>query len=518
MDCDGAGYLEVARHLAAGRGFVTDAHRFLFLPVPGFPHADAHWSPLYPLLTALSFLVFGESFTAAKLVPLAFGIAVPPLVYLFANALTEDRRAALIAGLLVALHPTLVTWSLRIETEIATVALVVAVLTLALTVRGRAGALALGGVLGLAWLMKYQSSALVPPVLLALFLRMPSREAIRLSVLVLGAFAVTISLWLVRNAVAFNDFFYTDLRFNLLSYYSAFGGEPRYLSSLEKPPDALSWLASHPREVLAHARGSIHYLRLELAEARVVSPILLLLAAVGLVALARRWRQALPLVLYAAILGAVFAITVPQARYLWTLIPLALTAAGAGGAWLLERAGASSKAVRPARRAITVGLVALAIVAAAIIEVRDTIALARDRKAEWNPAAAFCPLEVEAARSWIDANVGPRTPVLATEVYHAAYEFRRPVIQVPFDDSTLYVVRGNFGAETMVISERELKRRLPHWETSPPEWAHRVATIPEDSVRARTGALWYEPVTDVYIYRLSRAADPMYPTGFGLRD
>jgi 4-amino-4-deoxy-L-arabinose transferase-like glycosyltransferase len=500
MDCDGAGYLELARAVARGQGFVTDAHRFLFLDPGRFPHPDAHWSPLYPLLTAGSFALFGESFTAAKLVPLAIGALVPALTWLFARAVTRDERAAVVAGALAVVHPALVTWSLRIETEILTVALVFTVLTLALTVERTRGALVLGAALGLAWLAKSQSVALVPPVATALFLRVPPRRAVALFAAALAAGAVVIAPWLVRNALAFGRPFASDLGANLLSYYAEFGGEPRFLSSLAPPPDALSYLGAHPASAIAHLKGSLRWLASEAAAARFLSPLALVLAAIGLAATARaRVRAWAPLALYAAILVAAFALTIPQARYLLSLVPIALVAAGAGASWLFARRESPGAGVRgsagPALAVVTV-------LGALVVGGFETSALVRAEGEDWTPWAAFCGLETEAAARWLGANRPPREPVLAAEVYHAAYVTRRPSIQIPFDDSTLAVVSARFGARTMFVSERELARRLPGWLEAPPPWAHEVARLSPEQITAGSDAPAYDRVTPVRIYRL----------------
>ena len=504
MDCDGAGYLEVARHLARGTGWVTNAYRFLFLPPASFPQPDAHWSPLYPLLSAISFRLFGDTYTAAKLVPFCFGVTVPPLVYLLARAVTGRTEAGWIAGLLAVAHPTLVTWSLRIETEIGTVALVLAVLAASYAVRDRLGAAGLGVLVGLAYLMKYQSAFLWLPVLLVLLFRPDLRNRLPIVGLAGLTFGLTLLPWLVRNTLVFGDPFYGYLRYNGLSYYPEFGGEPRFLTSLTPPPDTFAYLSRHVPSAVAHFRASLKSLLFALWRDHSGSRLLLPLALVGAAALARRWRLWVPLAAYGLCLLAAFSLSVPQPRYLLSLVPLWLLAAGAGAAWLLEAARSRG----PLRRAVFGGAVALLVLVASADEARQTAALARDRTSEWNPAAAFCGLEYEAGLPWVRAHLAPAEPVFASEVYHAALLFERPAIQVPFDDSTLVRLRDRYLARTMVISLRELRRRLPRWEAAPPPWAKLVERIPPEEIRAQGHASWYGPVTELRIYRLDAGGEP----------
>jgi hypothetical protein len=183
---------------------------------------------------------------------------------------------------------------------------------------------------------------------------------------------------------------------------------------------------------------------------------------------------------------------------------MVLVAAGAGASWLFARrdtAGASRRG-GGAGPALAVETVAAALVAG----VFDTLETVRARSEEWTPRAAFCGLETEAAARWLDANLAPRDPVLASEVYHAAYVARRPAIQIPFDDSTLAVVSARFGATTMFVSERELARRLPAWLEAPPPWAREVARLSAAEITAGSEAPAYRAVTPVRIYRLDPPA------------
>src|SRR6266508_5811295 len=94
LDRAACAYLDVAHHIASGAGFATNIYKYLFVPPAYLPQPDAHWSPLLPLLTAAAFRLGGESSLTAHVVPLLFGIAVPPLVYALGLVLAGSRRIA----------------------------------------------------------------------------------------------------------------------------------------------------------------------------------------------------------------------------------------------------------------------------------------------------------------------------------------------------------------------------------------------------------------------------------------
>src|SRR5262249_13872822 len=123
-DCDAAAYLELARHIRAGHGFVTNSLYHLWVRPAAFPHPESLWNPLQPYATAAVNALVPDLWTAAKLVTLGFGLSVPVLALLAAERFTGRRATACIAGVLVALDPTLVTWSARPLTEMGTIALV----------------------------------------------------------------------------------------------------------------------------------------------------------------------------------------------------------------------------------------------------------------------------------------------------------------------------------------------------------------------------------------------------------
>ncbi|MDH3198551.1 MAG: glycosyltransferase family 39 protein, partial [Candidatus Krumholzibacteria bacterium] len=246
MGRDTAGYLNVAQNIAGGLGWVNHSVRFLFLLPEAIPHPDSYWSPLFPLTVAGVFKVLGPGFGAARVVPFAFGLLVPILVYRLARDTAQSWRAGLAAGVIAAFHPTLVMWSLRVQPEIVSIFFVTLTLWLLVAEGVPRKPLLLGASLGLSYLCKYQNLVLWAPVLLFYACHRPRRETLREVAWAVAVFAVVALPWWIRNAIVFGDPFHTAVRHMMLSYYPELGGEGRMSAALEPPPAAIPYLLSHP--------------------------------------------------------------------------------------------------------------------------------------------------------------------------------------------------------------------------------------------------------------------------------
>src|SRR6185503_19432359 len=81
-DCDAVAYMEVARHLRAGHGFVTNSLYHLWVTPAAFPRPESLWNPLQPYAIAALGAVVPDLWLAGKLVALGFGLSVPALTLL----------------------------------------------------------------------------------------------------------------------------------------------------------------------------------------------------------------------------------------------------------------------------------------------------------------------------------------------------------------------------------------------------------------------------------------------------
>lgn len=151
---DGVYYATLAHHLADGQ--VSDG-------------ISGYWSPLYPALVALASLVVSNLETAGRLVSVFAGGAVVVPTFVLARQLF-DRRTALLAAGVVAVHPALLESSTWVMTEAVYTLLLMSAIAMGWTAL-RSGHwawfAATGAVFGLAYLTRPEAIGFAP--LFALF-------------------------------------------------------------------------------------------------------------------------------------------------------------------------------------------------------------------------------------------------------------------------------------------------------------------------------------------------------------
>lgn len=197
IEGDAEGYWKLAQKLANGDEYsVYDPPRFV-LRVPGFP-----------LLLAAGIKVFGERFLWIRLLLAGVGAATCGLVYWLAVELF-DRTTAIRAGLISAVFPTFIVFSVLLlsETFFATM-LLASLIALAKLVKTEPGttqshvlALASGLLIGLATLVR-PTWLLVGPgfVLIYVLVARDRRRAALNGLLLLAALPFALLPWTIRNA------------------------------------------------------------------------------------------------------------------------------------------------------------------------------------------------------------------------------------------------------------------------------------------------------------------------------
>jgi hypothetical protein len=165
--------------------------------------------PLYPAFVGGVIALFGEELRALTLVQHLLGVATTILAYA-AGHLLFGRAAGLVGGLLTALSaPLLVTEQyLMSETLFGTLLLGAIVAFLGAVRRPAAGWFALVGILvGLAALARPIAQLVAVLLALSLLVLLPrSRRSLLYGGLLLGAFALTVVPWMVRNQVVHGTF------------------------------------------------------------------------------------------------------------------------------------------------------------------------------------------------------------------------------------------------------------------------------------------------------------------------
>jgi hypothetical protein len=208
-------YVAVAGNLVEGRGLVTDALWSyatppLVLPRPAFEL----WQPLTSFIAAVPMAILGPSFGSAQLAAALLGSLLAPLTWLVArDAATRLRlsgaRANSVAvgsGIVAAILGPFVLAVAAPDSFIPfAVAAVVACYLMAKAISGRRGAIvALGVLLGLAYLMRLEAIYLGVTLFVVAVLTGPAIGRIVRMIATVAAVGALVALpWWIRNALVF---------------------------------------------------------------------------------------------------------------------------------------------------------------------------------------------------------------------------------------------------------------------------------------------------------------------------
>ncbi len=193
---DGHYYDVLASRLAAGHGYT-------WLWPDGAVTYAAHYPVGYPAMLAIAYRLFGGATAVAMLVNALLGAAAAWATYALVDRPGAPRWRPVAAGLLVALHPALLPYTVALMTEGVTAALLVVATAFASRAR-RDGARrwwALAGVtLGIATLVRPQSLAFALAIgLLAIAPEAGWRQRVSRGAAVLALALAVVAPWTIRN-------------------------------------------------------------------------------------------------------------------------------------------------------------------------------------------------------------------------------------------------------------------------------------------------------------------------------
>jgi hypothetical protein len=203
-------YFNLARNLAAGRGFVIDYIWQYHRPPEAVTHPEDYWMPLPAVWPAIGMTLLGNSLLAALIPSVILGSLLPALAYAIASVAHMERPVRLMAMASVVFLPELVLNSARTDTTISYVLFIgLATLCFYVGMRLRPPLLLLAGVFGGLGQLSRQDGALLAPamaVAVLIFWRVgrypiPWRWLIALP----AAWIVTLLPWLWRNYTLFGE-------------------------------------------------------------------------------------------------------------------------------------------------------------------------------------------------------------------------------------------------------------------------------------------------------------------------
>lgn len=341
IDTEGAEYARIAENFSAGRGYTG-------IETSG---AELIFPPLFPMLIAATSLVVGQAELAGRLVSLLLGTLLVLPVYFIAREL-HGRHVALVAGLLIALHPLLVGFAASVYCESTFMTLLMSGVFLSLrvfrapTVRTL---LLTGCVFGAAYLVRPEAAlyAVLAAGIVAVLqvARGHSvRVAVQRGVVLFAGFAVLAlpyvlwfhaqsGQWRLEGKSPLN--YATELRIEQgrEPYDASFGVGPDLsehgvwmkphavaLSQVKMPPGEIA------RYVIRRAKSVVPFLKNTLVDGGMLgSPLLFVLSAIGL--FAKPWSRPVALAnlfcfaILASAASALFFIFYLSPRFLITFVP-----------------------------------------------------------------------------------------------------------------------------------------------------------------------------------------------------
>lgn len=462
---DPAGYIQLARNIASGRGLVSDVLWSYWVSFPAVTHpSNEFWLPLASWLMAGSIRVLGDTLFAAQLPGILAGSLLVPLTYGIGRALwPAQRRWAVLAAALLVPNAALVYQS--VSADSSALYTLLAVLTLFLGAqaidRQRISWGLLAGLLcGLSYLTRSHGLLLPAAIGLIALIRLWRRPPLLIgfiAALACGFFALVVPWWLRNQAV-----FGSTQPIPLMTIAASRGYED-WFNYADQPTLAsiaqMGWNTFLGFRVDALLKGLGVILTMTFPFGLIGLPIALL----------RRETIFRVFLIYAPALYLGVCLVLPSAAVTGSFYHSA-------GLFVVWAALGSMYAVkyffeRPRTRMMAVAgyaLIAGLVVGQAVLA--------------WNSAVATSRIQgqqfAEIAR-WVHDNVPPGEPIITTQANTLNYTTGHPALTLPTiqDVSVLRQLADRYGVRYIVITERN--GLYPMALADPAARATLVATLPD---------------------------------------
>lgn len=451
--CDEGSYIELGQALARGEGFTTRVKIHFYGANDAIVHPEDNRQPLFPLLLAVVFAVFGTSYFAAQVVSYLFGLLTVLLTYLLGRSLFGPL-AGLLAALCVALDPQQQVYAVRPWTEpIFACCLLAALLVLQHGSPAHPGRAALlGALLAAAYLVRGNGLWLLPPFLLVAALAHRSDPLLhgRRAWIAFGvAWLGLLSPWFARQVLTFGDPFYTFVQhvFWLDRWEDAFAIWP-------EPPSLRTYLATHsPADALQRLLAGAGQEIMQMAPSGLARFLPTLLIGVGsLGARPRHLFVYLTLALHFAILAWV-APAFSVERF-WTPLWTVGFVLAAGGVLTMARLTASL--VEGRWRPVVAGGMMVALAALLLAPFGPP---RLDLPLRWSPPPGSDAML--AVAEWLARETPPDAVIMEyLDVHQLVWLYQRDTVFVPnAEANAIFATAERYGVDYFIISAPTLLQR-----------------------------------------------------------
>lgn len=335
---DAAFYVDIARNLLNGEGYISHSISRLSLSLGYVPYPVFDYPPLLPVLMSLSFRVFSVSFLSAILINVIMGILLPLLIFLFALEITKEKKIALLSGILMLFDYNLIGFmSFQAHREpLFTCSILLCLIFL---FRGRnlnPGKrfiyLALSGFfLGLTFLNRLETLILILPVIfLVLFWDSGLKKGLIQSAFVVLIVFLVVSPWLLRNYKLNGNPFGigskivgTEILTSNQSYDYAMRG-------VNPPELSLKYIKDNLATIIKYSVSKVYHVIFNTIFKLLGSIILFLFCLVGIWAMRKEKKIYWPIFLFIIMNYLFYPIFADDVRHFFQLIPFLLMFASIG--------------------------------------------------------------------------------------------------------------------------------------------------------------------------------------------
>jgi hypothetical protein len=483
-----SGYIAiVAGNLAAGRGFVNDAHWLVFLQPESLPVPYHNANPLYPTVVAALMVAGCDAVWAGLAVSAVASGLLFAAVFVLAGTCADHiwQRVALAAA--VTFFPPVFHDSFHMLPDALCTALLAWSAVCLFRRPGAGGAAAAGLLFGLAWLTRASAVLALPAAVVFFLARGGWRAALRPAAVFGGVAALAALPWLIYTAAVWSSPLRSDAGYYLWQDYHAFRQHTdieHFWHSPEPPPPLGEVIREDPSGFAGFLAEGVPILLLSLAagwtEGSHAAAALLAALVAACACQLRGTVKATPEVLALAVFAlTTLAAYVPRARSMELRYAEGVSALLGFVLMLAVVRLPSWRALRRPATAAAVGLSALWWLA------WTPYADARAWLLLHNPDPQRQALR-EVYREVNDRFARGGPVVVGNYPYHYTRYTGAPALSIPAaDDAFFYAYMDCYGARWVVLTDAEREHWRPQWSGRLPAWLRPVARLRQVTVFER---------------------------------
>ena len=331
MNNDSFHYMNVARSIYNGEGYMSHSLEFMGIRPKSIPYPDFFKPPLFSTILAVSYFIFGLNFFAAKIVNIILGSFLAPLTFLFMLRISKSVNLALLASAIITFDRILIRFTGMILSD--TIYWIFTLLSFIIMYKAKKKyhyAL-LGVVIAMAYLTRYPGFYLLFPTLLVYeYVKIKNiKRIIFHSIIVFSVFLIVASPWLIRNYVEYGSPTYSYLIFvtghtyeNGHGYFHSLNTFWYYITRLEKPQTLIDLILNDPLQLINKMWINLRFSFSITPFFVINNPFLFLLFLLGCFVLFKTKEIFYPLIFYVVLSYLLYSTAEPSPRFYYSLIPI----------------------------------------------------------------------------------------------------------------------------------------------------------------------------------------------------